>query len=162
MKVIEVTAQAGTTVRCAKLGRVLVPLGKVERYPMGKIQRWDEDELRRLQALKQARRKEYDADPANEARLARLKRDKHNCQRSQEMFASIRSVGMTDSFEDIVKLVRALLAVGQEVIAGATDARPVEIEAPLGMLGIHSKWRSLPDGTRYLTTITLVPIPRAS
>lgn len=98
--IVEFKLHTGKTVKCAKRGTVLVALGKIELYAMGKVGKHNAEELRRLQKMKQTERKVYDADPSNEEELRKQKILRHNYQRSQEMFDSVRKVGLSDSSQD--------------------------------------------------------------
>ncbi len=162
VEVVDFTVHTGAAVPCAKQGAVLVPLGKIEIYAMGKVKMWDKKEYTRLQQFKQTSRKDYDKDPENEKTLDRIKAARHNYERSQEMYESIKSVGMTDSIQDVKKLIESLLSVGEDVTVSAPSARSTEVPASAGKLKIDSKWKILPDGTRYLTTITVIPITGGS
>jgi len=160
-EIIEVKAPNGSIIRCAKQGSVLVPINKIAIYPMGKVAMYPKEELQHLQNLKQTDRKRFDEDPHNEARLVKI-RDvlKPNYERSQEMFESIKQVGMCDSIEDVNRIILHLLSVGEGVTV-ESSWEPSTLEGPLGPLNIKSAWKMLPDGTRYLATIILFPPKRS-
>lgn len=159
-EVIDFTVHTGAKVPCAKRGSTLVPLGKVEIYAMGKVKMWDKDEYNQLQEMKQKQRKEYDKDLINEQRLKKIKALKHNYERSQAMFESVKQVGMIDSVKDIEKIIDNLLDAGEEVTVDADYTgrqKTSKIDAPNGQLKIISTWKILPDSTKYLATIQFIP-----
>jgi len=159
METVDITAPNGTVIVCAKQGNVLVPVNRVAIYPMGKVPMYPKEELRQLQEFKQRDRKAFDQDPGNEARLVDIRdRLKHNYERSQEMFASIKSIGMADTVEDVNTIISHLLSVGEGVAVESAGRHPSTLEGPLGSLRVHSTWKILPDGTRYLATINFMPI----
>jgi len=134
-----------------------VPVAKVAIYAMGKYKKYPEEELRQLQELKQKDRKSFDADSENERRLEEIKKLKHNYERSQEMFESIKKAGMTDSIEDIGAIIKHLLSVGEKVEVQNLVKYPSQFDGPLGQLTVLSTWTVLPDGARYLSTLQLIP-----
>jgi len=122
---------------------------------------YPKEELRALQQQKQNDRKKFDEDPENEKRLVYIRDTlKHNYERSQEMFASIQSVGLGDSVETVDSIISNLLSVGAEVTVDTGPEQSSVINAPKGQLKLESKWKELPDGTKYLTTVIVVPIPK--
>ncbi|MBD2773836.1 hypothetical protein [Iningainema tapete] len=143
----------GQIVSCAKKGAVLVAIAKVENYVMGKVAMYPQEEMRRLQQMKQEFRKEFDIDPNNEARLEEIKRLKKNYERSQEMFESIKSIGLTDSVDDINKIILHLLLVGEKVTVENRVEHSSNLEGASGQLKVLSTWVILPDSTRYLSSI---------
>jgi hypothetical protein len=108
--------------------------------------------------LKQKARKEFDKNPENERRLNQIKKLRHNYERSQSMFVSIQQVGLTNSAEDINKIISHLLDLGELVTLEGRVDYPSEIEGLRGRLRILSTWVILPDETKYLSTIKLVPM----
>jgi hypothetical protein len=135
-----------------------VPISKVSIYAMGKIAMYPQEELRQLQQLKQKARKEFDKNPENERRLNQIKKLRHNYERSQSMFVAIQQVGLTNSAEDINKIISHLLHIGEIVNLETRANYPSEIEGSRGRLRILSTWVILPDKTKYLSTIKLVPM----
>lgn len=125
---------------------------------MGKVVMYPQEELRQLQQLKQKARKEFDKNPENECRLNQIKKLRHNYERSQAMFASIQQVGLTNSAQDINKIISHLLDIGELVILETRVDYPSEIEGSRGRLRVLSTWVVLPDETKYLSTIKLVPM----
>jgi hypothetical protein len=125
---------------------------------MGKIAMYPQEELRQLQQLKQKARKEFDKNPENERRLNQIKKLRHNYERSQSMFVAIQQVGLTNSAEDINKIISHLLDIGELVNLETKANYPSEIEASRGRLRTLSTWVILPDETKYLSTIKLVPM----
>ncbi len=116
------------------------------------------EELYRLQQMKQTQRKEFDKDPANAIRLEEIKRLRHNYERSQEMFESIKKMGFAGSISDIDAIITSLISVGEQVTIETSVRHPSEIKAPKGGIRVLSTWRILPDGTKYLTTINFMPL----
>jgi hypothetical protein len=135
-----------------------VPISKVSIYAMGKVAMYPQEELRQLQQLKQKARKEFDKNPENERRLNQIKKLRHNYERSQSMFVAIQQVGLTNSAEDINKIISHLLDIGELVNLETKANYPSEIEASRGRLRTLSTWVILPDETKYLSTIKLVPM----
>jgi len=135
-----------------------VPINKISIYAMGKVAMYPEEELRQLQQLKQRSRKEFDKNPENERRLNQIKKLRHNYERSQAMFVSIQQVGLTNSAEDINKIISHLLDIGEQVTLEIRVDYPSEIEGSRGRLRVLSTWVILPDETKYLSTIKLVPM----
>jgi hypothetical protein len=119
---------------------------------------YPQEELRQLQQLKQGYRKEFDKNPENERRLNQIKKLRHNYERSQSMFVAIQQVGLTNSAEDINKIISHLLDIGELVNLETKANYPSEIEASRGRLRTLSTWVILPDETKYLSTIKLVPM----
>ena len=119
---------------------------------------YPEEELRQLQQLKQRSRKEFDKNPENERRLNQIKKLRHNYERSQAMFVSIQQAGLNKSVEDINKIISHLLDIGELVNLETRADYPSEIEGSRGRIRILSTWVILPDETKYLSTIKLVPM----
>jgi len=119
---------------------------------------YPQEELRQLQQLKQKARKEFDKNLENERRLNQIKKLRHNYERSQSMFVSIQQIGLTNSAEHINKIISHLLDIGEQVTFEARVDYPSEIEGSRGRLRILSTWKILPDETKYLSTIKLVPM----
>lgn len=135
-----------------------MPVSKISIYAMGKVAMYPQEELRQLQQLKQKARKEFDKNPENERRLNQIKKLRHNYERSQSMFVAIQQVGLTNSAEDINKIISHLLDIGEQVTLEGRVDYPSEIEGSMGRLRILSTWVILPDETKYLSTIKLVPM----
>jgi hypothetical protein len=74
------------------------------------------------------------------------------------MFVAIQQVGLTNSAEDINKIISHLLDIGELVNLETKANYPSEIEASRGRLRTLSTWVILPDETKYLSTIKLVPM----
>jgi hypothetical protein len=145
------------TIACAKKGSVLVPLGKVEVYAMGKVSMYPKEELRSLQDMKQRQRREFDRDPENEAKLEKIKGLKHNYERSQEMLRSIESIGIIDSVAGVRQVLQHLLDAGQDVTLETRQDRSSTLEGSIGKLKVLSTWKILPDESKYLSTIKFIP-----
>jgi hypothetical protein len=135
-----------------------VPIRKISIYAMGQVAMYPQAELRQLQQLKQESRKEFDKNPENEHRLNQIKKLRHNYERSQSMFISIQQAGLNNSVEDINKIISHLLDIGELVNLETRADYPSEIEGSRGRLRILSTWKILPDETKYLSTIKLVPM----
>lgn len=135
-----------------------MPINKISIYAMGKVAMYPEEELRQLQQLKQRSRKEFDKNPENERRLNQIKKLRHNYERSQAMFVSIQQAGLNKSVEDINKIISHLLDIGELVNLETRADYPSEIEGSRGRIRILSTWVILPDETKYLSTIKLVPM----
>jgi len=157
LEIVDVQASNGKTITCAKQGSVLVPIAKVAIYAMGKVKKHPEEELRQLQELKQKDRKRFEANPENKRRLKEVKMLKHNYERSQELFESIKEIGFSDSVEDISTVVKRLLSFGEQVDIQSPVRHPGKLEGPLGKMKVLSTWAVLPDGTRYLSSINFIP-----
>ena len=125
---------------------------------MGQVAMYPQAELRQLQQLKQESRKEFDKNPENEHRLNQIKKLRHNYERSQSMFISIQQAGLNNSVEDINKIIAHLLDIGELVNLETRADYPSEIEGSRSRLRILSTWKILPDETKYLSTIKLVPM----
>jgi nucleoid-associated protein YgaU len=150
--------QGGPPIRCAQRGSAQVPFDKVEKYGAGKTQAYPEQEHRELKHLKQTRRKEFDSDPRNKARLKKLVDLQHNHNRSQAMAQVMRDVGLNpDSKTDLQKITEHLLDVGQHVNDQNFKDFPSEISTPAGKLKILSNWKRTDEGKWYLSTIRYVP-----
>jgi len=156
-EIVDVQAPNGKTIACAKQGSVLVPIDKVAIYAMGKVKKYPEDELRRLQELKQKNRKSFDANPENKRRLKEIMKLKYNDERSQEMLESIKKIGIADSVDGISPIIAHLLSVGEEVDVQSPVRHPGKLEGPLGNLKVLSTWTVLPDGMRYLSSMNFIP-----
>lgn len=123
---------------------------------MGKVEMYPKQELRQLQELKQTARKEFDKSPDNQQRLENIKKLRHNDERSQEMFESIKKIGFTDFVEAINNIISHLLSVGESVSSETRVDHPSN-SGLSGLLKVLSTWAILPDGTRYLATIKFIP-----
>jgi hypothetical protein len=160
-ELIEHIAENGKRILCVKKGSVKVPVDKINIYCMGKVPMYPKEELQQLQRLKQSERKKFDAEPQNEERLVFIRdRLKHNWERSQEMFETIKQIGWGDSVEVVDRIIAHLLSVGEGVTVETRFRHSSELEAPLGGLKVQSTWKILPDGTKYLSTINFIPIER--
>lgn len=135
-----------------------MPVSKISIYAMGQVAMYPQKELRQLQQLKQKYRKEFDKNPENERRLNQIKKLRHNYERSQSMFISIQQAGLNNSAEDINKIISHLLDMGELVSLETRVNYPSEIEGSRGRLRILSTWVILPNETKYLSTIKLVPM----
>lgn len=118
---------------------------------------YPKEELRELQQMKQTSRKEFDKNPENEQRLNKIKNLKHNYERSQSLFEAIKQIGMTDSSEDINKIISHLLEVGEQVAIETRVDYPSNLDGSNGQLRVLSTWTILPDGKKYLSTIKFIP-----
>jgi hypothetical protein len=148
----------GPPIRCADRGSAQVPIDKVEKFGAGKSQEYPEQEHRELRLLKQTRRKEFDSNPANEERLRRLNKLKHNHERSQAMAQAMRDVGLNpDAEADLRRITEHLLDVGQSVNDDNCTNLPSELDTPAGKLKILSTWKKTDDGKWYLSTLTYIP-----
>lgn len=156
-EIVDVTSRNGQIMSCARRESALIAFGKIEIYAMGKVRKHDQEKLISLQKMKQSKRKIYDANPKNEANLHKLKILRHNYQRSQEMWKSVQKVGMTDSRQDINKIINHLLDIGNQVTQKTRKDYLSQIEARKGFLRILSTWAILSDGTKYLSTLKLIP-----
>jgi hypothetical protein len=156
---VDFQVKTGQTVSCAKQGSVLVAIAKVEIYAMGKVTLYPIEELRLLQQMKQTSRKEFDKNPENEQRLKKLKDLKHNYERSQAMFESIKLIGLTNSVYDINMIISHLLSVGQQVTVETRVDYPSTLKGRNGQLKIFSTWIVLENDIKYLSTLRFVPKP---
>lgn len=156
-EVIQFQVKTGKTVACARRGKVLVALTKVEIYAMGKVAMYPYEELRELQQMKQTARKGFDHNPENEERLKKIKDLKHNYERSQAMLKAIKSVGLTDAVDDINMIILHLLSVGERVTVETRVDYPSIIEGRNNQLKVFSTWIVLEDDIKYLSTIRFTP-----
>jgi len=131
LEIVEVRAPQGKIIQCAKQGSTLVPLAKIAVSAMGKYKKYPEEEFRQLQELKQKNRKSFDADPKHGSRLEELKKLKHNYERSQEMFESIKKVGLTDAVDDLSAIIKHLLWIGERADAQSLVKHPSQLEGRL-------------------------------
>jgi hypothetical protein len=160
-EVVDHVAENGKIIPCVQKGSVRIPIDRVNIYCMGRVAMYPKEELDQLQRLKQTERKKFDADPKNEERLVFIRdKLKHNWERSQEMFATIEQVGWGDSVEVVDQIISHLLSVGEGVTVETRVRHPSTIEASNGGLKVQSTWKVLPNGTKYLTTINFVPVPK--
>jgi Domain of unknown function (DUF4157) len=157
-ELVEHIAENGKPISCVQKASVKVPIDKVNIYCMGKVPMYPKEELQELQRLKQNERKKFDAEPQNEERLVFIRdRLKHNWERSQEMFETIKQIGWGDSVEVVDRIIAHLLSVGEGVTVETRVRHESKLEAPLGGLKVQSTWKILPDGTKYLSTINFIP-----
>jgi len=89
--------------------------------------------------------------------LKEIKNLKHNYERSQEMFESIKKSGLADSVDGMSTIIAHLLFVGEEVDVQSPVRHPSKLEGPLGNLKVLSAWTVLPDGMRYLSSLNIIP-----
>lgn len=151
----------GKDVEVATSGRAVVPTGKVEAYPRGKVTPFTEDmkaELRELKAQKQATRKAFDANPANTKRLDELEKLKHNYERSVSMARTLEGAGLEDTLAGNNEIIRQLLEVGQTVTEGNNVNVRTILVGRTGKVLAETTWAILPDGRSYLATIKLKPM----
>ncbi|BAZ16001.1 hypothetical protein NIES4071_78740 [Calothrix sp. NIES-4071] len=156
-EVIQFQVKTGQSVACAKKGKVLVALAKVEIYAMGKVAMYPYEELRELQQMKQTARKQFDNNPENEKRLKKIKDLKHNYERSQAMLKAIKSVGLTDTVDDINMITLHLLSVGERVTVETRIDYLSIIEGRNNQLKLFSTWIVLEGDIKYLSTIRFTP-----
>jgi hypothetical protein len=158
-EIVNHIATNGKAIPCIQKGSVRVPVDKVNIYCMGRVAMYPKEELNKLQQLKQNDRKKFDADPKNEERLVYVRdKLKHNWERSQEMFETIKQIGWGDSVEVVDKIISHLLSVGEGVTVETGNRQSSKLEASDGGLKVLSTWKILPDGTKYLATINFIPV----
>lgn len=155
------TVATGKQVEVVKSGDVIIPIRKITIYVMGKVEKYDHNELKRLQEFKQQNRKEYDKNASNEEALERIKAQKHNFERSQAMLAEVLKSGLRDDVSTVNSLVTAIIAAGEGATVepdrgGASGS--ATIETPKTKLSIDGKFKVLPDGSKYLTTVIVKPV----
>jgi hypothetical protein len=153
----EVTAPNGKVVTVAVKDGAMVPVDKVAVYARGGSPDVSK-ELSTLQAFKQQNRKSFDLDPANQKRLDQLKNMQHNYQRSQEMARSLDGIGLPNTPENNDYIMRNLLETSRGVTSEQRVWVPGTLTGPTGTLRVNSTWTILPDGTKYLTTLRLMPV----
>ncbi|GAA6615894.1 hypothetical protein [Scytonema sp. NUACC26] len=146
-ELVDHIAENGKIISYVQKGLVKVPIDKINIYCMGKVPMYPKEELQRLQRLKQSDRKKFDAEPQNEERLVFIRdRLKHNWERSQEMFETIKQIRWEDSVEVVDKIIAHLLSVGEDITVETRIRYSSQLEAPLGGLKIQSTWKVLPNG----------------
>ncbi|MEO8699880.1 MAG: DUF4157 domain-containing protein [Kofleriaceae bacterium] len=156
----QIQAPSGAMVEVVSQGTVIVPTGKVEGYLRGAVIPFTPElkqELAALQLQKQTARKVFDANPANEARIERLKDLKHNFERSQDMAATLADAGIDNTLENNTKLMEHLLEVGKTVTPANRVKVPSTVVGDKGNVMLQSTWTVLPDGRAYLSTVIVMP-----
>jgi len=150
----------GAQVDAVEKGRAIVPTGKVELYPRGKVKPYTKemaDELKMLKNERQTARKAFDKDPSKAVRIKKLEDLKHNQQRSLEMAKSLDEVGLPDTPAVNEDIIRHLLEVGQKI----TEQNRVQFRSDLtgsaGKVKLLSTWVILPDGRALLSTVMVIP-----
>jgi len=145
-----IAAPGGASIPATTSRQAIVPNAKVEVYLRGRVRRPDnwQDELADLQRFKQARRKEFDADPSNEARLKYLRDNiKHNVERSESMAAVLDAAGIPDTPENNRLLIVHLLEQGATEAAGtARQTRSVYIAPGGERVVLEARWKVIDDG----------------
>jgi hypothetical protein len=160
-ELVDHRAENGKIIPCVQKALIKIPIDKINVYCMGKVPMYPKEELQQLQRFKQSYRKQFDADPRNEDRLVFIRdRLRHNWERSQEMFETVKKVGWGDSAEVVDKIIAHLLYVGENVTVETRVRHSSQLSAPLGDLKVQSTWKMLPDGTKYLSTINFIPISK--
>jgi hypothetical protein len=150
----------GAQVEVVEQGRAIVPTGKVEVYPRGKVRPFTKemaDELKLLKNERQTARKEFDKDPSKAVRIKKLEDLKHNQQRSLEMAKSLDEGGLPDTLAVNEDIMRHLLEVGQKI----TERNRVQFRSDLtgstGKVKLLTTWVILPDGRALLSTVMVIP-----
>ena len=148
------------TVDVVEQGRAIVPTGKVELYPRGKVMPFTEEmasELKSLKNERQTARKEFDKDPGKAARIEKLEQLKHNAERSAEMAKSLEKAGLPDTPAVNDEIIRHLLEIGQRINEGNRVRYPSEMSGSAGKVKLLSTWVILPDGRAFLASINVIP-----
>lgn len=114
-------------------------------------------ELRELNALRQNNRKLFDSNPENTERLKKLNKLNHNYDRSIDMATKLESIGLINTKENNDIVFEFLLDAGNEATMDNRTILSI-LEGPKGKLKMISTWTILPNGTKYLSTIKLIPI----
>lgn len=160
-ELVDHIAENGKVIPCVQKGSVKVAIDKANIYCMGKVPMYPQEELQQLQRFKQSNRKQFDADKENEKRLLFIRdKLKHNWERSQEMFETVKQLGWNDTIEVVDKIIAHLLTVGEDVTVETRVRYSSRLEAPLGYIKVQSTWIILPDRTKYLSTINFIPIQK--
>jgi hypothetical protein len=149
--------QTGKVIEAAVDGNGVVPLDKVNIYARGKVAD-DPSKLRELQRFKQNNRKLFDADSNNAKLLDKLKKQRHNFDRSQGMKDQLENIGLLDTPENNQMLIEHLLEVGNKVTPKNREWVPSILKGPNGSLKVESTWTILDDGRAYLSTLKFIPI----
>lgn len=160
LDISDFTAANGVVKQVATKGDVVVDLSKVEVFARGKSKPFTNDlkqELRDLNAFKQANRKGFDLDPNNQARLKDLGRIRDNSRRSQELASSLDSVGLTDNVANNDLIINHILDVGQNVTSANRVQFPSILSGPKGGLKVLSTFSVFDDGTKFLSSINFIP-----
>lgn len=150
-ELVEISSPYGKTIQCAKQGNVLIPLTKITKFGLGRIQFPEQAELSKLRQERHGNQRKFSGNREKLRHLERLERLGYNWLRSQGNLKAVRDAGFRDSEEVERKLIEHLLTVGQSV-AGASYQFS-ETDAPLERLHIQSYWQALNDGRNYLTTV---------
>jgi hypothetical protein len=150
----------GAQVEAVEQGQAIVPTGKVEVYPRGKVKPFTKDmaaELKTLKNERQTTRREFDKDPSKAARIKKLEDLKHNQERSLEMAKSLERAGLPDIPEVNEEIIRHLLEVGQNINENNRVRFPSELRGSTGKIRLLSTWVILPDGRAFLSTVIVIP-----
>jgi hypothetical protein len=149
-------APSGGEITAKVKGDVAVPIGKVEKYMRGNVPN-PKQELKELNAFQQKNRKLFDANPNNTNRLETLVKLNDNYKRSIDMASKLESIGLKNTKESNDKIFNLLFDAGNKAMVDNRFIKTI-IEGPNGMLKMESIWKILPDGTKYLSTVKLIPI----
>jgi hypothetical protein len=150
----------GAQVDAVEQGRAVVPTGKIEIYPRGKVKAFTKemaDELKTLKNERQTARKKFDKDPSKAARIKKLEELKHNQQRSLEMATSLEDAGLPDTAAVNEEIIRHLLEVGQKITTDNRVQFRSELTGSAGDVKLLSTWVILPDGRTLLSTVMVIP-----
>lgn len=155
---VDVTAPNGRVIKCIARGSVLVPKGKIEIYACGKVLFPEHEELAQLRKERRPNQQKFSKNLAKVRRLDQLERKEGNQRNSLNNLAALLKVGMSDSAEDMAKIVEHLLDIGEQVtINELGKLLRSKLAAPLGLLTVLSAWKVIDHDKKYLTTIKFIP-----
>jgi hypothetical protein len=160
-ELIDVFPPTGGTVRCVRRGDVAVPIGRVSVFLTGLVPRAHMEELRDInKRLQGGERDQAIRRDLEKRRKEIVNREKHNYERSQEMWESIQSAGRDDSVESVNAILSVLLDGG----AAPELAQELTVPGTTGNLILEPVWRSdrLPTGERYLNTVIITGVTSPS
>lgn len=159
LKIAEVIPPGSThPVKVYTDGNAQINTGKIDTYIRGKIELDVKATTTRIDELKDIRK----SNPENftkemKKELQNCEDMLHNYQRSQEMSKTLNTAGIEDTIENNQMIVENLFDAAKEVTDGNTEIISY-IEGANGKVQVISRWKVLPDDTRYLATVILKPV----
>lgn len=155
---VDVTASNGKIIRCIERGAVLIAKGKVELYGMGKVTFPEREEWEQLRKERAQNQQKFSQNPDNISRIKRLKKKAASQRKSLDNLSTILKVGLSDSVEDIAKIVEHLLDIGDKItVEDEGKFYRSKLDAPLGTLTILSAWKVIENDQKYLATLKFIP-----
>lgn len=161
-EIVDFSLPNGKSVKCVEQGIVLIPINKVIIYGMGQVEFPEKSELAQLKQERRSDQRTFNKNPEKRNRLQVLAAKESNQKKSQENLQALFKVGLSNSLEDVKKIISHLLGYGATIIVSTAGGRMVrsQMDAPQGPLTLQAGWKVLETGQKYLTTIHFIPLQK--